>query len=175
MLYSGRIGLMIETQSGRRQELEHIIPGELFGTLDRLFGHSKTYSLTAEATVESIALRIPDEMFKSAFSGDVELMSKLLGLCADRLAKMTELPRMSMEPPRTRLAFAISRLVRVYGNRIPIKEREIADIAGIAPETAYRTLHEFRECKFISPRRQHVEVLNPERIHAVWENASVSR
>jgi CRP-like cAMP-binding protein len=168
VLFSGRIGIMVCSRAGRRQELEHIVPGEIFGTLTRMFSHVTDYPCTAEATIESVALRIPDEVFKSVFSGDVRLMTLLCGLLADRLAKMMQLPRLSMEPPRTRVAFAISRLTAVYGNTIPVKEREIADLAGVAPETAYRTLHDFRESKLISSEPHHVVVLDADKMHELW-------
>lgn len=169
LLCSGRVSITCSSSDGRKRILETILPGELFGTLCRVFSRSSGYPCSAEAAVDSVVLRIPEREFAGVTRGNAPLLESLCHLCSHRLNDMRRLPRMAMEAPEARVAYALSRLMRVYGQRIPVKEKEVAEAAGLAVETAYRAFHALREARLVATRVHGIVALDPAGIRAVWD------
>lgn len=175
VLYSGRVNITCSSSRGRKRILETILPGELFGTLCRVFSHGAAYPCSAEASTDGVCLRLPWRDFTAALHGNAALLEQLCVLCSHRLNDMHALPRLAMEPPRVRLAFVLSRLARVYGPRIPVKEREVAEAAGLAIETAYRAFHELRSERLVATRAHGIIALDPPGLRDVWQDAGPVR
>ncbi|TPW19653.1 MAG: hypothetical protein FD126_2467 [Elusimicrobia bacterium] len=171
VLFSGRVNITCSSSKGRRRILETILPGELFGTLCRVFSRDPAYPCSAEAATDGVALRFAEREFSGLLHGNAPLLEKMCVLCSHRLNDMRHLPRIAMEAPQVRLAFVLSRLMRVYGPRIPVKEREVAEAAGLAVETAYRAFADLRAARLVATRAHGIIALDPAAIRALWEDA----
>jgi len=167
ILYTGRIDIVASTKAGRRRTLESIVPGELFGTLCRLFRKEAGYPCSAEAAVDSLVLRFPIEVFERTVRGQLEAVESMCVLCAKRMAQIKELPRLSMEKPAVKVAYTLTRMRQIYGDEIPLREREIAQLAGTATETAYRVLASFRKKGLIDTSTKRILVLKADALEAL--------
>ncbi len=146
-LRSGRVKIYRLLPSAREVTLLIFGPGELFGFLPLLDGHS--YPAYAQAIEEVEADVMPRTALLQVLRSEPDLAVTLIALLGGRLRAAFDLIRsMSIPGAQTRVAQALLALVppeaTLTGNpvvvRLPVSAHDFAGALGLVPETLSRAL-----------------------------------
>ncbi len=164
---SGRVQVLKYVSDGRPFAIESLGPGELFGTLCRMGGNSRSYPCTAVAAAETVALKIPDGIFVRHYLENPGMMRGVCSLCSDRLRDVQDLRCMGQEPVRVKLAAILTRLRLVHGDTIPFTKKQISELIGVAVETTFRALAEMQEKGWLESGRGNIRLKQPDKIRGL--------
>lgn len=165
----GKVKVVEKSANGKRQILKIIQSGEILGE-ESLFvdGGYTTFARTLEPSTLAF---IPKERFLQFIKDHPSVAFKLLEKLARELvafrSKLVEVAYGSSEERLARLLVAIGRQCgRPEGGKLDLgldlSRAELAELAGIAPETAIRTLARLCEAKLIQLEGHRIILLDPE-------------
>jgi CRP/FNR family transcriptional regulator len=165
---------------GREHILTVATPGDILGEL-RLQDDA-TYSASAEAVCESQLRRLPAERLipfvqQHPMTG-VRLIASLSEALAASHAKAGDL---ALNRAEVRLAKLLVKLAESGGEdregmmhvHLPYSRREIADMIGVATETAIRLLGSLRRKKLVSGELRELVITDYERLCRLAQHSSV--
>jgi CRP-like cAMP-binding protein len=145
---------LIQRQAGGQDTLVGLRgPGWLLGTANAMLGHPHT--LTAEALVDCRVCVLPSRVLQTQAPVDLRIGHALLQLHCLELVKTTQTAiGQSMTTGRERLEQLMDGLVSKAGARtsaawlkvhLPVSNRDLAHLLGMAPETLSRTLRSLED------------------------------
>lgn len=161
VLGSGRLQIKKYCSTGQAITVETLGPGELFGTLCRLNDPNPRYPCTAMAAEPGAALKIPDSEFMGSFRENASFTNGVCSLCVKRLKEFQNLLCFAEEPAPVKVAETLLRLRHEHGDAIPFTKREIAELCGIAVETAFRILGSFQKKRWLSNHYKTIRIQDP--------------
>jgi CRP-like cAMP-binding protein len=165
----GKVKVTGKAPCGKRQILKLLGPGELLGE-EALFADG-SYTIFARTLEPSTLAFVPKDRFLEFISEHPVVAFKLIEkLSRELVAFQSKLMETAYESSEGRLA----RLLLVIGERfgqaegsrlylgLDLSRAELAELAGIAPETAIRTLSRLREEGLIRLEGQRITILSLE-------------
>jgi CRP/FNR family transcriptional regulator len=172
ILCAGRVKLYQSDRFGREHILHVAGPGEVLGELPR--EPDATYSVSAEALVDSQLCYLPGEGLSSFIQKHpltgvhlIAALSRALG-SAHRKVRTLALKR-----AENRMAELLLELVAETGTAaadgtqrltIPYSRRELADMIGVAPETAIRLLARLKDRHIIATDQRELVICDYEKL-----------
>lgn len=165
VLRKGQARTVVDRADGRRQITQFLVPGDVFGFPDDVYGFSAEAITACElcffdrARLQALAGRFPEFAFALAEREAQEL---------DRMrAHMFILGRMSA---REKVAALLADFAKRQGGdviRLPATRTETADHLGLTLETVSRTMTSLARDKIIrSLSAKRIQVLDPDRLAA---------
>lgn len=136
--------------------------GELVGCLDR--SCEEDHDLTYYAVVPSLVASLPRERVGELAARDAYLSAGIIHSLSERMWAARELRVSSALSAEQRLARALLSLTKRLGRTMPLTRKTIAEISGLARETAIRGLAPFEDSGVIRSSRGRVEVLDRPRL-----------
>ncbi|MCB0338529.1 MAG: Crp/Fnr family transcriptional regulator, partial [Bdellovibrionales bacterium] len=172
---SGRVALLKSSASGKDLTVALLPPGDIFSVAMALDGNPTPY--TAKSHGETVVLRTPTDLLRSALSENPALYRELYEELALRMQRAHDFSlRLAHEQVDVRIASALVELAAEFGasksgtkERIVIVTRQqLAQIAGTTPETAIRVTRAMEEDKIL-------DLSQPSKIRIVDFNALLVR
>ena len=137
------------TADGEEVIMSLLGPGDVFGELAALAGHSRSADVVALTSLELIKMRA--NSFTSLLTEEALFALALARLEAGRLRDLNQRFAVQTADATTRLLDALAYLARRNSGGVdplaeipPLAQREVALLAGLARETASRTLSKLR-------------------------------
>ena len=137
------------TADGEEVIMSLLGPGDVFGELASLGGHSRSADVVALTSLELIKMRATS--FTSLLTEEALFALALARLEAGRLRDLNQRFAVQTADATTRLLDALAYLARRNSGGVdplaeipPLAQREVALLAGLARETASRTLSKLR-------------------------------
>ena len=137
------------TADGEEVIMSLLGPGDVFGELAALAGHSRSADVVALTSLELIKMRATS--FTSLLTEEALFALALARLEAGRLRDLNQRFAVQTADATTRLLDALAYLARRNSGGVdplaeipPLAQREVALLAGLARETASRTLSKLR-------------------------------
>lgn len=169
ILRAGRAHVYLVTEEGRKIVIETVAAPSLLG--EAVLTPSGLHDTTAEATEDSEVVVVDRAAVEALLRSQPDLAVSLLEAVAARLrtaARRIE-DRVVKGVP-ARLARALLQLVPAPEYEVfPIKQSEIAEVAGTSRETATRVLNQFETDGIIALGRTRIRVLRPEALSRIAE------
>lgn len=184
-LYLVCAGLVKLYQSDRfgREHIVHVAgPGEVLGELPS--DPEAPYSTSAEALVESQVCFLPRATLVSFIQKNpltgvrlIEALSRAVGAARRKVRSLT------LKRAENRMAELLLELTAATGTRtadgrqrftIPYSRRELADMIGVAPETAIRLLSRLKGRRIIATEQRQVVICDPERLARLANHDAVA-
>jgi len=166
IVYSGKVKIQKTGASAREQIVRLAKDGDVLGYRSLVSGNN--YNATAETLEDSMLCFLSKETFFSLLTNNPSVSMNLLKLLSENLgAAETKVVEITQKPTRHRIAEALLLLKEMYGldtdnqtlNVVMIRE-DIANIAGMATETAIRILYELRDDGIIDLKGKKIGILN---------------
>jgi CRP-like cAMP-binding protein len=171
-LYGVRRGRMrIETgaSDGSRLTLNFLGPGDLFGEVAVLDGHSRTADASAGEPTELFVLRRED--FLEHLEREPRVAVKLIMLLCRRIRWISERMEESVSQPLpVRLARRLCALASDFGSELHISQQQLGVFVGAARESVNRQLQHWRKDGILDLQRGRILLLNIGRLTAVARN-----
>jgi DNA-binding response OmpR family regulator len=143
--------------------------GDFFGYLSLI--EDEQYNDTATTLEDSEICMIPKEDFFELLYRNAEVSKKFIKILTDNLKEKEEqLIRLAYNSVRKRVAEALIDYYNKYKKdkkgdlQLQISRDNLANIVGTAPETAIRTLSDFKEEKLIDLKGSHITILNYDKL-----------
>jgi len=157
---------------GRRQIVNFFLPDENFG-----IELSDTYSATAEAVGDVVALRCPRLCIAQMTDGDPDIGHKRLAMLSKSLeAAERHVAMLGHQSAKERVAsfFMALELQRADVDRntldLPLSRQDIADYLGLTIETTCRALSELKRLNIIAtPSRRRIVIRDPQGLQEIAE------
>ncbi len=162
LIKEGRVHLTHFSISGKTLTTCVLTRGDLFcclSTLDR-----RPYPSDAVAATDSVAVRIPSDLFAEWMKRYPTFSQKALCYFCDRLRSAEQRGCLLQEPVRERVLGVLGMLFKKFGDTIPFTCREVAEMAGTTIETAIRTLGQLKKEKLIRASRAKITIQNPAKL-----------
>jgi CRP/FNR family transcriptional regulator len=160
LLCSGRVKLTRSSSRGQRQIVRILDAGELIEK--HAFRDGALHEVTCEALEPSQVCFIHRQSYLGLLERDNRLAVRLIQLLGSELGvRMDQRDLFAFRSGRERLAALLVELGNRFGEKtgqglligIRLKREELADMAGVAVETAIRLLSDLRREGLISARR----------------------
>jgi len=169
LVQRGRVHMKRITPDGKSLIACVAGPGELFCCLPAL--DRKSYPIDAVAATDTTVLCIPAGAFHDAMARAPAFARQTVCLFCERLREMEHSCCMIYESAERRLAQVLLGLVRKFGPTIPMTRLELAEMAGIAQETAIRTLARLSRRGIIRSVRGKTTVLAADALESLLHKA----
>jgi CRP/FNR family transcriptional regulator, cyclic AMP receptor protein len=165
LIVSGRFAVAITTPLGATALLGVRGPGDAFGELALVAGGDAHRSAT-------VAALEPAET-RSVFVADLERLRRehpsvdglLVRVLGERVRRLSEqLTEAYYLPAETRVLRRLVELGELYGGDIPLRQEQVAELAGTSRATANRVLRELERQGVVELRRAAVSVREPDRL-----------
>ena len=169
VLRSGRIHVFLVTEEGKRVVIETVAAPSLLG--EAVLSASRVHETYAEAAEDAELLAVERASVEALLRAQPELAVRLLQAVSERLLTVAQrLEDRLVKAVPARLARALLQLVPAPDyEAFPIKQAEIAEVAGTSRETATRVLNQFESDGLIALGRTRVRVLRPEALFLIAE------
>jgi len=165
---SGWVACTAILPDGRRQILAFLLPGDLVSTV-ALFGRGLPYAVQAITDVRYFA--VDCAALRARLLADAELFRRFFALWAEEKERADELAidlgRRSADERIARLILNLMRRLRARNLvhdetfEFPLRQRHIADAAGLTPVHVNRVISEFRQRGLIKTTNRFLTVLKP--------------
>lgn len=171
LLCSGRVKLTRSSARGQRQIVRIAEGGELLEK--HVFQDRAMHEVTCETLVPCHVCFIDRQAYLDLLRRNSELAVRLIRLLSSELGvRMDQRDLFAFRTGRERLAALLLELGNRFGSKsgkgtlvgITLKREELADMAGIAVETAIRLLSAFRKEGLISLERRSITLVKPDRL-----------
>jgi CRP/FNR family transcriptional regulator len=171
LLCSGRVKLTRTSSGGQRQIVGILDGGELIEK--HAFQAGALHEVTCETLEPAHLCFIPREAYLGLLQRNSALAIRLIELLSSELGiRMDQRDLFAFRTGRQRLAGLLLELSARFGQKagrgtligIRLKREEMADMAGVAVETAIRLLSAFRREGLISVERRAITLLNQDRL-----------
>lgn len=169
----GRVRLLRHTAGGKQVMLDLLVPGDFFGALGQ--GQAQ-YPDTAQAQTAVCALTIAAEDFRRVLQAHPEAALAVMDALTGRLQTAHDaIHLLSTETAEKRVAYILLKLARKLGKtdqvglliQTPLGRDELADMAGITPETASRVISQFQKEGWITTGRQWVALTDADALQEI--------
>lgn len=169
VLRSGQVRIYLMTDEGKKVVIETVPAPSLLG--EAVLSVSRLHETYAEAVEDAELLAVERLSVESLLRAQPELAVRLLEAVALRLLTMAQrLEDRVVKAVPARLARALLLLVPAPTyEAFPIKQSEIAEVAGTSRETATRVLNQFESDGIIALGRTRVRLLHPEALSRIAE------
>lgn len=169
VLRSGRAQVFLVTEEGKKVVIETVPAPSLLG--EAVLSASQTHETYAEAAEDSEVLAVDRSSVEALLRSQPELAVRLLEAVSSRLLTAAQrLEDRLVKAVPARLARALLQLVPAPEyEAFPIKQSEIAEVAGTSRETATRVLNQFESDGIIALGRTRVRLLRPEALSLIAE------
>lgn len=169
VLRSGRAHIFLVTEEGKKVVIETVPAPTLLG--EAVLTAGRLHETYAEATEEGEMLVVDRGSVEALLSAQPELAVRLLEAVAARLRTVAKrLEDRVVKGVPARLARALLQLVPAPEyEAFPIKQSEIAEVAGTSRETATRVLNQFETDGLIALGRTRIRLLRPEALGEIAE------
>ncbi|MGH2587090.1 MAG: Crp/Fnr family transcriptional regulator [Dehalococcoidia bacterium] len=169
VLRAGRAHVFLVTEEGKKVVIETVPAPSLLG--EAVLGPARLHETYAEAAEDCEVLVVERASVEALLRSQPELAVHLLEAVATRL--LTSAQRLEdrlVKAVPARLARALLQLVQPPNyEAFPIKQSEIAEVAGTSRETATRVLNQFESDGIIALGRTRVRLLRPEALSRIAE------
>ncbi len=171
LVVSGLIRVLLTAPDGRTMTVRYCRPGALMGAL-LLFGGSPMPANT-QALVDSELLKLSPAVVRGLARRDVRVANAFLSELSERTARFIyEIHGSAFASVRQRVA---RHLLDLASDRLPldgahpqltvaVSQRELADAVGTVREVVVRVLRQLREEGVIRTTRDHIVILDPDRL-----------
>ncbi len=169
VLRSGRAQVFLVTEEGKKVVIETVPAPSLLG--EAVLGPTRVHETYAEATEDGEVLVVERASVEALLRSQPELAVRLLEAVATRLLTAAQrLEDRLVKAVPARLARALLQLIPAPEYEVfPIKQSEIAEVAGTSRETATRVLNQFESDGIIALGRTRVRLLRPEALSQIAE------
>ena len=169
VLRSGRAHIFLVTEEGKKVVIETVPAPSLLG--EAVLSAARVHETYAEAAEDGEVLAVERASVEALLRSQPELAVRLLEAVAGRLLTVAQrLEDRLVKAVPARLARALLQLVPAPEyEAFPIKQSEIAEVAGTSRETATRVLNQFESDGLIALGRTRVRVLRPEALSQIAE------
>ena len=171
VLCVSRVKLTRSSVTGRRQIVGLLDAGEVIEK--HAFMEQGLHTVTCETLEPSQACMIEREPYLAILRQNSGLALRLLGLLSNEVGRqMDQFDRLAFMTARQRLAGLLVEMVDRFGGRkngehpvgIALTREEVAELAGVAVETAIRLLSAFRREELVRVEGRQITLLRPERL-----------
>lgn len=171
LLCSGKVKLTRTSSGGQRQIVRILDDGELIEK--HAFQDGAVHEVTCETLEPAHLCFVQRQAYLGMLQRNSGLAIRLIELLSSELGiRMDQRDLFAFRTGRQRLAGLLLELGRRFGHRtgkgaligIKLKREELADMAGIAVETAIRLLSAFRKEGLISMERRSITLLSQDRL-----------
>ncbi|HAM34467.1 MAG TPA: hypothetical protein DEB40_13830 [Elusimicrobia bacterium] len=167
---SGRVRIFTRSQGKKRKTFAYLSPGEFFGELSMVDGHTR--SASAEAVVDSRLLIIRKSAFNKLLLSDAKLSCHLLRTVSERLRRANEeiesLLFRNMLGRVSSMLCALSRSGKKFRGGLLLKEhytqQELADLVGTTREPLTRAISTLRRAQILEVHDGRYLVKNPQKL-----------
>lgn len=171
----GKVKIFKTTKTGRVLTTKLLPQGSLFG--HRSFLAGDVYSAGAEAFVDSIVSRIDEKSFlgflKRHWPAAALLLKQLALGVREGEDKAREIAFSAARPRLAQVLLSVAKRMD-HGRVVGIPRKELAQLAGIVPETCVRILKKFEEESLINRKdRRTITLLKPATLERVSGGAPV--
>jgi CRP-like cAMP-binding protein len=169
VLRSGRAHVFLVTDEGKRVVIETVPAPSLLG--EAVLSPARIHETYAEAAEDAEILAVERASIEALLRSQPELAVRLVEAVAGRLLTVAQrLEDRLVKAVPARLARALLQLVPAPSyEAFPIKQSEIAEVAGTSRETATRVLNQFESDGLIVLGRTRVRLLRPEALGQIAE------
>ena len=170
VLRSGRAHVFLVTEEGKKVVIETVPSPSLLG--EAVLSTARVHETYAEVAEDGEVLVVDRPSVEALLRSQPELAVHLLEAVAARLLTVAQrLEDRLVKAVPARLARALLQLVPAPTyEAFPIKQSEIAEVAGTSRETATRVLNQFESDGLIALGRTRVRVLRPEVLSRIAES-----
>jgi CRP/FNR family cyclic AMP-dependent transcriptional regulator len=170
VLRSGRAHVFLVTEEGKKVVIETVPSPSLLG--EAVLSPARVHETYAEVAEDGEVLVVDRPAVEALLRSQPELAVHLLEAVAARLLTVAQrLEDRLVKAVPARLARALLQLVPAPAyEAFPIKQSEIAEVAGTSRETATRVLNQFESDGLIALGRTRVRVLRPEALSRIAES-----
>jgi len=164
----GRVKVFKTSSTGREFIIAFFGPGEMFGEV-AVFENGP-YPASAQTVDETVVVSIRREDFLALLARRPDMALKAINVLGGRLRdSQGRLRDLAGERAEQRVARILLMLHARLGQTLPFTRQEIADMAGIAPETAIRIMSRLRSGGIIRSLRGKTIVLDETKLRLLSE------
>jgi CRP/FNR family transcriptional regulator, nitrogen oxide reductase regulator len=172
----GRVRLLRANAGGKQVMLDLLVPGDFFGALP---GQKQEYLDTAQAQTALCLLTISGDDFRTILETYPPVALKVLDVVAARLqAAHHTIQLLSVETAEKRIAHILLTLAAKLGEpkseglliQAPLTRDDLAEMAGVTPETASRVISQFQKAGWIASGRQWIALKDEGALRALAED-----
>ena len=164
VLKKGRVRLVRYSSSGRAFALSVLTTGGVF-CIPSLMNHCP-YPCRAIADTDSDLLRVPAARVHEILGRYPAFACEALRLVCQDCCRAHALCSASQERVEQRVLTLLVHLLDSFGPSIPLSRQQVAELAGVARETANRILLKLEETGAIRLAFKQLTVQDPARLHA---------
>ena len=165
LLRSGLIKAAKYSPNSDLAAMEIITPGEMFGMIAVM--DKKNYPVSASSLQNSEVYRISERVFTEFLEKYPAFSKEVYSAIGGHIRHAQTLRSLSKEPAERRIAGVLALLSESMGRNMPLRRQDIAELAACTPETAMRTLANFKKNKIISSGWKRVTILDNERLNKI--------
>lgn len=160
-VYLLRSGLVKAVKYSPRSDspiMEMIAPGRMFGMIAVM--DQKPYPVSAIPLKRSEVYRIPANVFTELLEKYPSFSKEIYAEIGGHIRHAQALRSLSQEPVERRIARVLLLLSESMGMELSLRRQDLAELATCTPETAIRTLVNFRKKKLVSSAWKCVTILD---------------
>ena len=165
LLRSGLIKAAKYSPNSDLAAMEIITPGQMFGMIAVM--DKKNYPVSASSLQDSEVYRIPERVFTEFLEKHPAFSKEVYSSIGSHIRHAQTLRALSKEPIERRIAWVLLLLSQSLGKNMALRRQDIAELAACTPETATRTLADFKKNKIISSGWKSVTILDNERLNKI--------
>ncbi|HRY28430.1 MAG TPA: Crp/Fnr family transcriptional regulator [Elusimicrobiota bacterium] len=158
----GFVKIAKSTPQGRLITMEMLMPGEIFGPAGVI--RMSHYPASAVAVTKGAAARLPGEALAALARACPSVAQGVLTEVSQRIQRAHRLRALDAESADKKVAAALLWLREKTGSPLAVPRREIAEIAGVAPETAIRVVLQFKEKGWLTAKPGAIALVRPEHL-----------
>ncbi|MBI5239311.1 MAG: Crp/Fnr family transcriptional regulator [Elusimicrobia bacterium] len=167
---SGRVRIFTSSSAKKRKTFAYLSPGDFFGEMALVDGHTRSASAQAVADSRLVVIRKSD--FKDLLLSDPKLTFFLLRTVSERLRQANEeIENLLFRNMLGRVSGTLNALVRrgrKFRGGVLLKDhftqQELADMVGTTREPLSRAISTLRRAQILDMHRGHYFIRNPRRL-----------
>ncbi len=160
LVAKGRVAVRISTELGDVVTVDLVGPGDSLGEL-ALLSASGVRAATATALEPTETLSLDCETFRTLRQTDPAVTEVLVELLAERVRRLdARLMEALYVPADSRILRRLLDLAEIYGDTIPLKQEDVAGLAGTTRATVNRVLRREERSGTVALKRGGVTLLD---------------
>lgn len=170
LVLTGLFKALKYSQGERVSAMDLIVPGRLCGVIALL--DRRPYPVSVYALQDAEVLVLPAAVFQRLMSQHPDFSRAVHGEVGDHLRHAQDMRARAVEPVDKRLAHLLLMLLPAPGAEVRVRREDLAELVGCIPETAIRTLSEFRKRGWIRTGWKRIALLNPDALRRLTRSAA---
>lgn len=160
LVLTGRVAIRLLTEEGNTVTVDIAAPGDILGEL-ALLTPEGTRAATAVALEPVTTCAIDRRHFDEIRRRSPAVGDLLVELLADRVRNLDErLTEALYYPADVRVVRRLHDLVDVYGRTVPLRQEDLADLAGTTRATVNRVLRRLERDQVVSLSRARIRIVD---------------